>query len=179
MSNGPVKYVPKFDRKFIRETRFHDERGTARTLGAFAQRGCRVAGEQDDRNVSRSYFPLQILNELPSVTARYGQVGNDDVRVRLPSSLPGLRTVSRPDRLETESGEAPDVQFTGVVVVVDDEYQRPGRNVARFMCVHLELPTGVETTESRRARLSGSDTRRADVVQSRGSLLRAVPLAWP
>jgi hypothetical protein len=70
MSNGPVKYLPKFDRKFIRETRLHEERGTALTLSASAQRGCRIAGEQDDGDVSRSRFALQILNELPSVTAR-------------------------------------------------------------------------------------------------------------
>jgi hypothetical protein len=38
-------------------------------LGAFSQRRCSVAGEQDDRNVSRSWLALQILNQLPSLTA--------------------------------------------------------------------------------------------------------------
>jgi hypothetical protein len=40
-------------------------------------------------------------------------------------------TVSRGNRLETESGKAREVHFTGVVVVVDDQYQRPGGNVAQ------------------------------------------------
>ena len=122
MLNGPVKYLPQFCRKFIGQTRLHEECSTALTLGAFAQLRFRVASEQDDRNVSRSRFAFEILNELPSVTARQRQVRDDDVRMRFQGPATGLRTISGRDGPETPKSKARDVQFTGVVVVVDDEY---------------------------------------------------------
>jgi hypothetical protein len=136
MLKGPVEYVPQFGRKFVGQTRLHEERGAALTVGAFTQLRFRVAGEQDDRNVSSSRFVFEILNELSSITAGQGQVRNDNVRTRFPGPATGLRTVSRCNRLETQSGKARNVQFTGVVVVVDDEYQGPRRNVARATPVH-------------------------------------------
>jgi hypothetical protein len=137
MINGLVEYVPQFGRKFIGQTWLHEERGAALTLRAFAQLRFSVAGEQDDRNVSRSRLALQVLNELPSVGASEGQVRDHNVWVRFLSLAIGMRTVTRRDRLETGSGKACDVHFTGVVVVVDDQYQRPGGDVAPVTAVHV------------------------------------------
>jgi hypothetical protein len=68
----------------------------------------------------------------------------------------GLRTVNRLDRLESERGKARDVQFTGIVVVVDDEHQRPGSNGARLMAQRMwDFPTGLEII----ARKAGSSGR--------------------
>lgn len=69
MNNSPVENLPKFGRKVIGETRLHDERGAALTFGAFAQRWRSVACEQDDWDIPRSRLALQVLNELPSVSA--------------------------------------------------------------------------------------------------------------
>jgi hypothetical protein len=59
------------------------------------------------------------------------------------------------------SHNALDVQFTGVVVVVDDEYQRLRRNVSRATTVHggWTIPPCVQTTQRFCARLLGSDAR--------------------
>ena len=59
------------------------------------------------------------------------------------------------DRLETESDKANDVQFTGIVVIVDDEYQRPGRDVSRVTAVH-----GVRRDLLTVSRLSSEDATR-------------------
>jgi hypothetical protein len=95
MNNGPVEYPPKFGRKGIGQTRLHDERGTALTLGAFAQRWCRVASEQDDWDIARSRLAPQFLNELPTVTAAQGQVRDDNIWVRFPRLAKSLFTVTR------------------------------------------------------------------------------------
>ena len=90
--------------------------------GAFSQRWCSVAGEQNDRNLSSSRVALQIVNELPSLTATQREVRHDDVRVKIPSPAVGLLAIGRLDCLETERDKALDVQFTCVVVIVDDEH---------------------------------------------------------
>jgi hypothetical protein len=128
--------LPKFGRKCIGQTRLHEERGTTFTLGAFAQRWCTVACEQDDRDIPCSRLALQILNELPSVSAAQSQVRDDDVWVRFPRLAKSLFTVTRLDRLETCGGKTHDVQLRGIVLVVDDEHQRPGRNESRVTAVH-------------------------------------------
>jgi hypothetical protein len=81
-----------------------------------------VAGEHDDRYLSRPRLALQILNQLPSVTVAQRQVGDDDVRMKIPSAAAGLLAISGPDCLKTEKGKALDVKFTRVGVIVDDEY---------------------------------------------------------
>jgi hypothetical protein len=91
-------------------------------FGAFSQRRRIVAGEQDDGNVSRSSLALQNLNQLPSLTATQREVRDDDVRAKIPRLAVALLAISGPDCLETESNKALDVQFTRVVVIVDDEY---------------------------------------------------------
>jgi hypothetical protein len=109
-----------------------------------------MAGKQDDWDVSRLRFALQILNELPSVTSRQGQVRDDDVWVRFPRLAKSLFTVTRRDRLETQGGKTHDVQLTGIVVIVDDEHQRPGRNPSRVTAVHgvsVEPSTGRDYRE--------------------------------
>jgi len=88
-----------------------------------------VAGEQDDRYVSRSRLALQILNQLPSVTVAQLEVGDDDVRTILPSAAVGLIAITGSDCPETEKDKALDVQFTRVVVIVNHEYQRSGRRL--------------------------------------------------
>ena len=105
-------------------------------LSAFSQRWCGVAGKQDDGNVSRSRVTLEILNQLPSITGTQRQVRHDDVRVKTPSPAVGLFAIGGLDCLETERGKTMDVKFTRVVVIVDDEYQRLRRNVARATAVH-------------------------------------------
>jgi hypothetical protein len=105
-------------------------------LGSLSQRRCCVAGEQHDRNASRSWLTLQILNQLPSLTATQRQVGDDDVRMNVPSSAVSLLAISGPECLETESGKTLNVQFARVVVIVDDEYQRPGRRVPGTTAIH-------------------------------------------
>ncbi len=105
-------------------------------LGAFSQRRSSVAGEHHDRYVSRSRLALQALNQLPSVTVAQGQVRDDDVRMKIPSSAVGLLAISGPDCFETEKDKALDVKFTRVVVIVDDKYQRPGRRVPGTTAIH-------------------------------------------
>src|SRR4030095_13541761 len=95
-------------------------------LGAVSQRRCSVAGEQHDRNASRSWLPLQILNQLPSLTTTQGQVCDHDVRMKIPSSAVSLLAISGPECLETEGDKALDVQLTRIVVIVDDEDQTSG-----------------------------------------------------
>ena len=125
MNDGPLEHVPKLGRKLVGQTWLHEETGTTLVLGAFSQGWRSMTGEQDDRNVSSSRLALQILNELPSVTATQREVGDDDVRVKIPSPAVGLLGVGRRDCLETESPKALDAQFTRVVVIVDDEHHRP------------------------------------------------------
>ena len=122
MTIAAIEYVPKSGRKFVGQAWLHEEPGTALMFGAFSQRRRIVAGEHDDGNVSRSRLALQILNQLPSLTATQGEVGDDDVRMKVPSSAVSLLAISGFERLETESDKALDVQFTRVVVIVDDEY---------------------------------------------------------
>jgi hypothetical protein len=142
MTIGPVEYVSNFGRKFIRQTWLHEEPGTALMLGAFSQRWSRVAGEHDDRYVSRSRLALQALNQLPSVTVAQRQVRNDDVRTRFPSPAVGLVAISGPDDFETEKDKALDVKLTRVVVVVDDKYQRSGRRVPGTPAIHgVRMPS--------------------------------------
>jgi len=129
MNIGPTQYVPDFGRKFIRQTWLHEERRTALMLGAFSQRWIRVAGEQDDRYVSRSRLALQILNQLPSVTVAQREVGDHDVRMIVASAAVSLVAITGSDCPETEKDKALDVQFTRVVVVVNHEYQRSGRRL--------------------------------------------------
>jgi len=105
-------------------------------LGAFSQCWSRVPGEQDDRNVSRSRLALQILNQLPSVTVAQCEVGDDDVRVIIPSAAVGLVAISGSDCLETEKDKALDVQLTRIVVIVDHEDQRSGRRVPGTTAIH-------------------------------------------
>jgi hypothetical protein len=105
-------------------------------LGAFSQRRCSVASEQHDRNASRSWVALQILNQLPSLTATQGQVCDDDVGMKIPRSAVSLLAISGPDCLETESDKALDVQLSRIVVIVDDEYQRSGRRVPGTTAIH-------------------------------------------
>jgi hypothetical protein len=105
-------------------------------LGAFSQRWSSVAGEQDDRYVSRSRLALQALNQLPSVTVAQREVRDDDVRMKFPGPAVGLLAISRLDCLEAERGKALDVHFARVVVIVDDEYQRSGRRVPGTTAIH-------------------------------------------
>lgn len=72
--------MAKFGRKFVGQTWLHEEACTARTYSTFSQRCCGVSGEQDDRNGLRSRVTLQILNQLPSVTASQCEISDDDVR---------------------------------------------------------------------------------------------------
>ena len=68
-NDGPVEHLPKCVCQVVGEKRLHEETGAALVLGAFSQ-GCRsVASEQDDRNVSSSRLALQILDQLPSISA--------------------------------------------------------------------------------------------------------------
>ena len=90
MTNGPVEYCRSSAASSSGKHGFTKNAGTSFPLGAFSQRLSRVAGEQDDRDVSRSRLALQILNELPSVTATQRQIGDDDVRVRFPGTSGGL-----------------------------------------------------------------------------------------
>jgi hypothetical protein len=105
-------------------------------LGALSQRWRSVASEQDDGDVSRSRVALQIVNQLPSITAAQRQVRNDDVWVKFPCATAGLLTIGGVDCFETERDKALNVKLTRVVVVVDDEYQRSGRRVPRATAVH-------------------------------------------
>ena len=54
MVNGPDRVRAEVRSQFVGQTWLHEESGTALMLGAFSQRRCNMAGEQDDRNVSRS-----------------------------------------------------------------------------------------------------------------------------
>ena len=99
-----------------------------------------MPGEQDNRNVSSARLAFQILNELPSVTAPYREVCDDDVGVKIPRPAISLPALGSFDGLETQRAKADNVQFTRVVVIVDDEYQRTRRNVARAAAVHRREP---------------------------------------
>jgi CheY-like chemotaxis protein len=149
--------VPKFCSKFIGQARLDDESGAAFSLGTFPQRWRFVPGEQHDRDISCSSVALQLLDELPSVITAERQVRDDDVRARFASVSTGLRRVLRGDRFKAENGKTLNVQFAGVVVVIDDEYQRLGRNLARFTGVHgrtvWDLPPPRQPNVVNRARL--------------------------
>jgi hypothetical protein len=147
MNDRPLEYVPQFGSKFIRQAWLDDECGTPFPLRTFAQRWCFVAGEQHDRDISCSRVALQMLEELPSVIATERQVCDDDIRAaRFASAQTRLRRVGCGDRLKPKNGKALNVQFAGVVVIIDDEYQRLGRNLARLTGVHgrtvWDLPLG-------------------------------------
>ena len=75
-------------------------------FGAFSQRWFSVAGKQDDRDVSRSRLTVQLLNQLPSVSATQRQVRDDDVWVKIPRSTVSLLTIGSRDGLETQCDEA-------------------------------------------------------------------------
>ena len=105
-------------------------------LGAFSQRRCSMAGEQHDRNGPRSWLALQILNQVPTVTATQREVRDDYVWMEIPSPAVCLLAISGLDCLETESDKALDVQFTRVDVIVDDEYQRSGRRGPGTTAIH-------------------------------------------
>ena len=78
-----------------------------------------MSGEQDHRNVSRSRVTLQILNQLPSVTASEREVGDDDIWVKFPSPLAGLLSIRGFDCRETEQAKALDVHVPSVGMIVD------------------------------------------------------------
>ena len=137
MNSGCLEHLPKFDGEFIRWARLHEKCRAPLTLRAFAQRRCVVAREEDDGDLPRSRFAFQIPDKLPSVAAPQCQVGYDNVRVRFPSASTSLRALGRGDGFETKSGKAHSIQLAGVVVVVDDEYQRPAGGVTRATTVHL------------------------------------------
>ena len=69
MNGGPLEHVPKSGREFVGQTWLQEETGTALTLGALSYARRSIAGEQDDRNLSRSRLALQVVNQLPSVAA--------------------------------------------------------------------------------------------------------------
>jgi hypothetical protein len=96
-----------------------------------------VSGEQDDRNVSRSPVTPEIVHQLPPVTASQREIRDDDVRATFTRLTASLLTINSPDGLETEQAKALDVELTRVVVIVDDEYQRPGRPVPETTVVHV------------------------------------------
>ena len=128
-------------------------------LGAFSQRWSTVAGEQDDRYVSRSRLALQVLNELPAVTVAERQVGDDDVRMNFPCPAAGFPAISSPDCLETEQDKALDVELTRVVVIVYDEYQWSDWRVPGTAAIHgfvypSKKPKG-ENIATQRTDLSG------------------------
>jgi hypothetical protein len=136
MNNRPVDYLAKFDGKRIGKARLRKERGTACTPSAFPHGWSNVACEHDDWDIPCSRLALQILNELPSVSDGQRQLRDDDIWARFPRLAKRLFTVARIDRLETEGGQASDVQVTSIVVLVDDEDQRPRRNAFRVTAVH-------------------------------------------
>ena len=67
----------------------------------------------------------------------------------------GLFTVTRLNGLETKDGKAHEVQRTRIVVIVDDEHQRPRRHAPRVMVHGVTRGTcdDVEIIERRRTRL--------------------------
>ena len=125
MNDAPVEHVSKSCRKFVGQTWLDEEAGTALTLGAFSQRSFVVTGQQNDGNRSSSCLGLQIVKQLPAVAATQRQVRYDDVRVRIPSLAVSLVRVGRRDCVESESRKALDIQLARVVMIVDDEHQRP------------------------------------------------------
>jgi hypothetical protein len=137
MKSGRLEHLPKFDGELIRWARLHEKCRAPLTLRALAQRRCVVAREKDDGDIARSRLAFQIPNKLPSVTARQCQVSYDNVRVRFPGAPTSLRALGRGDRFETKSGKARHIQFAGVVVVVDDEHERPAGCNTRATAVHL------------------------------------------
>ena len=136
MDRGCVEHLPKFDRELIRWARLHEKCRAPLTLRAFAQCRCVVARKEDDGDIPRSRLAFQVPDKLPSVTALQCQVGYDNVRVRFPGAPTSLRALGC-DRFETTSGKAYGIQLAGVVMVVDDEHQRPAGYVTRATTVHL------------------------------------------
>ena len=96
------------------------------------------------------------------------------------SPAASLGTVSC-DHLETKNGEARDVPFTRLVVVIDDKCQRPARNVARAAALHVGIVwnfrTVVQTIQRNCTRLLGADTDTLGRATLESNFLRAVPLA--
>ena len=104
MYSGPFEHVPKFGRQFVGKTWLHEETGTALLLGAFPQRGFVVAREQNNWNLSRSCVALQIVKQLPSVTAGQREVRDDDVGVAIEGLAVGGAGIGGRDRVEPERG---------------------------------------------------------------------------
>jgi hypothetical protein len=90
--------------------------------------GQRVPGEREDGDVLRLRIRLEAARGFPAVHARQRKVHQHDVRQQVARHVHGLQTVARLRHAEAGKLEVRRVHLARILLVLDDEHERPCAN---------------------------------------------------